>query len=134
MNKNIKIKNELDTIFLECRQCGQCCKNYRKILLMDDEVDFIKKMGGYVGVMVRMDDLRDKKMDQLVEEAKKKDDVYMIHPDEKGCVFLERVNGKSCCKIYNYRPKTCINFKCSLGENSLMDIILKDPLCLLSKK
>ena len=134
MNKKVVIKNELDTIFLECRGCGQCCKGYRKILLMDDEVDFIKKMGGYVGVMIRMNDLREKKMDELVEEAKQKEDLYMIHPDENGCVFLEKVNTKYRCKIYNYRPKTCRNFKCSLAANPLMNIILKDPMCLLSKK
>ncbi|RLB62911.1 MAG: YkgJ family cysteine cluster protein, partial [Deltaproteobacteria bacterium] len=43
-------KSSLDSIFHECRQCGACCKKYRRILLQPDEVEFIKKMGGHVGV------------------------------------------------------------------------------------
>jgi len=125
--------HELNTIFYECRQCGSCCKTYRKILLMPDEVDFIKKMGGHVGVMVRLDDLRNSTIDALAEEQRQRQNVYMIHPDNKGCVFLKKVNDKYQCSIYHYRPRTCQRFKCNLADNSLMNILFKDPMCLLGQ-
>ncbi len=124
-------KEQLDTIFYECRQCGLCCKTYKKILLMPDEIDYMKKMGAHVGIMVKMNDLQENTMDQLVKEAREKDDVFMIHPDDKGCLFLSKKNAEYKCDIYHYRPKTCRQFKCSLAENSLMHLIFKDPLCLL---
>ena len=60
----------LRTIFAECRQCGTCCRSYRKIALQPDEVDFIKKMGGHVGVAVSLNRLRDTSMEALIAEAK----------------------------------------------------------------
>ena len=51
MTKNIGVNEQaLRTIFDECRQCGTCCKKYRKIVLQPDEGEFIEKMGGHVGV------------------------------------------------------------------------------------
>ncbi len=121
----------LDTIFDECRQCGSCCKKYRKILLQPDEVDFIVKMGGHVGVSVRLNDLREKNMDELVAEAKGKKKIFMIHPDDKGCIFLEKRDGKYRCKIYHYRPRTCVGFKCNLADNSFKEVFEDDTIHLL---
>ena len=53
----------LNTIFDDCRQCGTCCKKYRKIPLQPDEVDFIKQMGGHVGVHVSFEEIREKGME-----------------------------------------------------------------------
>lgn len=121
----------LKTLFYECRQCGACCKKYRKILLHPDEVDFIRKMGGHVGVSASIKELRKKPLNQLIEEAKEKGTVYMIHPDEKGCVFLQKVNGKYTCKIYNHRPRTCRGFRCNMADNTFMDVFGKDATLLL---
>lgn len=122
---------ELNSLFPECRQCGACCKNYRKVLLQPEEVEFIKKMGGYVGIEVRLNDLRKNSLDEAIEKENEKHNVYMIHPDSNGCIFLEKKNGKYRCKIYNYRPKTCRGFRCNLADGSLGDIFFKDPIHLL---
>jgi len=94
-------------------------------------VEFIKKMGGHVGVNVRLDDLRLKSMDDLVSEAKGKRKIYMIHPDDRGCVFLEKRDGKYICKIYHYRPRTCQGFKCNFADDSFLNIFGEDSTCLL---
>ena len=120
------MKHELESIFWECRRCGMCCKKFNKILLMPDEVDFIKKMGGHVGVNVKLSDLTNKTMDELVEEAKGKDDIFMFFPDENGCTFLEKDGKYFKCSIHNYRPKVCRGFKCNIADNSLMQLIFKD--------
>ena len=91
----------LKTLFHECRQCGACCKNYKKITLYPDEVDFIRKMGGYVGVNASLSQLRRKPLQELIEAAKIEGKLYMIHPDDNGCVFLQKRDGKFYCKIYH---------------------------------
>ena len=121
----------LNTLFHECRQCGTCCKTYRKVLLEPDEVDRLRALGAEIGIMVCLNDLREKSMEQLVEEAKGKKDVYMIHPDGQGCIFLQKVNGKSRCKIYHYRPKACQGFRCSLADQSMEQLLLSDSIYLL---
>jgi len=121
----------LNTIFDECRQCGSCCKKYRKVLLQPDEVDFIKKMGGHVGVDVHLNDLREKSMAKLVEEAKKNGKIFMIHPSDQGCIFLERRNEKYYCKIYHYRPRACQGFKCNLADNSFQALFGDSAISLL---
>ncbi len=131
MKSNKPDSHEMDSIFQECRQCGACCKKYRKVLLHPDEVDFIRKMGGHVGVKVGLNDLRGKSMDELVEEAKKTGKVYMIHPDGKGCVFLEKRNGKYFCKIYHYRPRSCMGFHCTLADNSFKNLFADNTIHLL---
>lgn len=123
----------LDTLFAECRQCGTCCKTYRKVLLEPDEVDRIQALGGEVGVMVCLNDLREKTMQELVEEAKGKKQIYMIHPDGEGCVFLQKVDGKYRCKIYHYRPKSCRGFRCSLADQSMEELMLGDSIHLLGQ-
>ncbi len=115
-------EHALRTIFQECRQCGTCCKKYRKIPLQADEVEFIEKMGGHVGVNVSMEEIRLKGLKEAVFEAKSKGKVYMIHPDEKGCIFLERRNKKYYCKLYHYRPKTCRGFRCNLADDSFLQL------------
>ena len=92
-------KATLDTIFHECNQCGTCCKNYRKIVLHEDEVAFIKKMGGHVGVDLSMAEIREKGLQKAHAEAQNNGKLYMIHPDDKGCVFLQKINEKYCCNI-----------------------------------
>jgi Fe-S-cluster containining protein len=126
-------KNSLDTIFHECRQCGTCCKKYRRILLHPDEIDFIKKMGGYVGVDLHINDLRGKTLAEASKEAQAAGKVYMIHPDDKGCVFLQKNNGKYSCKIYHYRPRVCRGFKCNLVDQSFLQLINDDAITLLGQ-
>jgi Fe-S-cluster containining protein len=121
----------LKTILHECRQCGTCCKQYKKVVLQGSEVEFIKKMGGHVGVDATLSQLRDKPLSQLVEENKALGKIYMIHPDDKGCVFLERRNGLYFCKIYHYRPLACRGFRCNLADSSFLDLFGGDATCLL---
>ena len=121
--KNINVDEDaLKTIFHECRQCGTCCKGYRKIVVQADEAEFLKKMGGHVGVNVSMKDIRENGLAAAVENPKQGDKLYMIHPDDKGCVFLEQRNGKYSCKIYHYRPKTCRGFRCNLADDSFLHL------------
>ena len=121
----------LKTLFHECRQCGACCKNYRKIVLQPDEVDFIRKMGGHVGVDARLADFRQRPLAELIETAKKNGKIYMIHPDDKGCVFLQKRNDKYCCRIYHHRPRTCRGFRCNMADSSFLDIFGRDATALL---
>ena len=123
----------LRTIFAECRQCGTCCRSYRKILLHPDEVDFIKKMGGHVGVSVSLNHLRDKPMEILIAEAQADGKVHMIHPDEKGCVFLQRRDGKYLCRISHHRPRACRGFRCTLADSSFFDLFATQAMPLLGK-
>lgn len=123
----------LNTIFHECRQCGTCCKKYRKIALHQDEVDFIEGMGGYVGVNVCMSDIREKGLEEATKEAKAEGKVYMIHPDDKGCIFMEHRNDKYYCKIYNYRPRTCRGFRCNMADDSFFHLFGSEATCLLGQ-
>jgi len=115
-------EDALKSIFHECRQCGTCCKKYRKILLQPEETAFIEKMGGHVGVNVSMAQIREKGLKQAMEDVRKEGKVYMIHPDDHGCVFLQEKNGKFYCKIYNWRPKTCRGFRCNLADDSFLNL------------
>jgi uncharacterized protein len=121
----------LKTIFHECRQCGSCCRTYRKILLRPEEAGFIRKMGGHVGVDLTLAELREQSLGSLANEAFSKGKIYMIHPDDKGCIFLEKRNGKYRCKIYHYRPQTCRGFRCNLADSSFLDIFSRDANLLL---
>jgi len=123
----------LRSILSECRQCGTCCKSYRKITLQPDEVDFIRKMGGHVGVNVSLNGLRDRSMDQLVEEARATGKVFMIHPDDKGCLFLQKRNEKYYCRIYHHRPRACQGFRCNLADSSFLDLFGADSIHLLGQ-
>ena len=115
-------EDALKSIFHECRQCGTCCKKYKKILLRPEETAFIEKMGGHVGVNVSMAQIREKGLEQAMEDVRKEGKVYMIHPDDHGCVFLQEKNGKFYCKIYNWRPKTCRGFRCNLADDSFLNL------------
>ena len=121
----------LKTLFHECRQCGACCKKYRKIALYPDEVDFIRKMGGHVGVNASLAELREVPLDQLMEKAKSEGMVHMIHPDDKGCVFLQKRNGKYYCKIYHHRPRTCRGFRCNMADSSFLEVFGQNATALL---
>jgi len=123
----------LNTIFQQCRQCGTCCRQYRKITLEQDEVEFIKKMGGHVGFDLSLKDIREKGIDRAREEAAVKNKVFMIHPDDKGCIFLQKKNDKHYCKIYHYRPRSCQGFRCNLADNSMMSLISGDAYLLLGQ-
>ncbi len=125
--ENADLKNLLE----ECRQCGTCCKNYSKVLLQGDEAAFIKKMGGYVGVDATLKELREKSLQQLIAENSSKNKVYMIHPDGKGCVFLERANGLYRCKIYQYRPMSCRGFRCNTADKSFLSLFGDNAIHLL---
>lgn len=126
-------ESTLDTIFHECRQCGVCCKTYEKVLLEPDEVERMKKLGANVGYMIHLDDLQQNKIDELLKKEKEKHKIYMIHPTDKGCIFLERRNDKYYCKIYNYRPKACQGFKCNLADESVQTLFFEDNMLLLGK-
>ena len=80
--KNQVDEHALKTIFHACRQCGTCCKGYRKIVVRPEEAKFIEKMGGHVGVNVSMKDIRENGLDAAVDRAKSGDKLYMIHPDD----------------------------------------------------
>jgi Fe-S-cluster containining protein len=123
----------LNSIFTDCRQCGACCKRYRRILLQPQEVPFIERMGGHVGVDVSLNDLRHHTMEELVDNARKEGKIYMIHPDDKGCMFLQKRNDKYSCKIYHYRPKTCRGFRCNLADGSMLKVIGDDAILLLGQ-
>ena len=105
-------ESTLNTIFTPCRQCGSCCRKYRKITLNADEVDFIKRMGGHVGINISIKEIREKGLEQARRDAADNGKVFMIHPDDKGCIFLQRKNDKHYCKIYHYRPKACRGYRC----------------------
>lgn len=132
MNARISESN-LNTIFHECRQCGTCCKKYRKIPLYKDEVEYIRKMGGHVGVNISMEVIREKGLKRATAEAEAEGKVFMVHPDEKGCVFMEQRNDKYYCKIYHYRPKTCRGFRCNMADDSFLSLFASDATSLLGQ-
>jgi len=134
MTKHLNLdQTALRTIFAPCRQCGTCCKSYRKITLQPDEVDFIRKMGGHVGIDVSIAQLRDKTMEQLEAEAAATGKVFMIHPDDKGCVFLQKRNTTYICRIYHHRPRACRGFRCNLADSSFLDLFGADSMLLLGQ-
>lgn len=126
-------KNKLDTILQECRQCGTCCKTYKKVLLEDDEIETLKKLGAHVGYMISLNDLRTKNINDLAALEKEKNKMYMIHPDDKGCLFLQKRNDKYYCKIYHYRPKACRGFKCNMADESISSLFMQDSIYLLGQ-
>lgn len=113
---------ELRTLFHQCRQCGTCCRMYRKIPLQAEEAAFIRKMGGHVGVEVRLSGLRTRSMEELVAEEASRGGVYMIHPDDRGCVFLMRRNHLAVCAIYHHRPQACRGFRCTMADSSFFEL------------
>ena len=123
----------LKTILQECRQCGTCCIQYKKVVLQGSEVEFIKKMGGHVGVDATLRQLRETPLSRLIEENKTLGKVYMIHPDDKGCIFLQRRNGLYFCKIYHYRPLACRGFRCNMADSSFLDLFGSDGYLLLGQ-
>jgi len=90
-------------------------------------------MGGYVGVDLRLSDLRGRSLEEVEAEAKAAGKIYMIHPDDQGCVFLQKKNGKYFCKIYHYRPRVCRGFKCNLADQSFLDLVSDDAITLLGQ-
>jgi Fe-S-cluster containining protein len=129
---NTLTAEKLNTLLENCRQCGTCCKTYRKVLLEPDEIDRLRALGAEIGVMVSLNELRGKTMAELVDEARGKN-VYMIHPDSRGCIFLHKVNGLSRCKIYHFRPRACQGFRCSFADQSIEQLMLGDPIFLLGE-
>lgn len=125
--------HDLNTIFHECNQCGTCCKQYRKITLYADEVEQIKKLGGHVGYDVTLAEIREKGLVQAQQDAIARGKVFMIHPDDKGCIFLEKRNTKYFCKIYHYRPKTCQGFKCNMADDSFLALFGQNSIHLLGQ-
>jgi Fe-S-cluster containining protein len=124
----------LNTLFDACRQCGTCCKHYRKVLLEPDEIDRLRELGAEIGVMVGLNELREKTMAELISEAKGKKAVYMIHPDGDGCVFLQKVAGGGySCNIYHERPRACRGFNCSFADRSMEQLFLADAIFLLGE-
>ncbi len=132
--KNLDLSDAaLKTVLQECRQCGICCKKYKRVLLQGDEVDYIKKMGGHVGVDATLRELREKPINQLIEENREKGKVYMVHPDEQGCIFMEQRNSLFYCKIYHYRPLSCRGFRCNLADESFLSLFAGNAIHLLGQ-
>lgn len=123
----------LNTIFHECRQCGTCCRKYRKIGLRSDEVERIEKLGGHVGVNITMAEIREKGLEQATLEAKAEGKVFMIHPDDNGCVFMEHKDDKYFCRIYHYRPQTCRGFTCNMADESFLSLFGEGATSLLGQ-
>ena len=123
----------LATIFHECRQCGTCCRKYRKIPVTSEEAVYIKRMGGHVGVNISMEAIREKGLEAATRDAEETGRVYMIHPDDKGCVFLQRFNGKYRCKIYHYRPRTCRGFRCNMADSTFLSLFADGATSLLGQ-
>ncbi len=73
MTKPLPDNANLKTILQDCRQCGTCCKKYKKVVLQPDEIEFIKKMGGHVGVDATLRELREGSLEHLIEENKKRE-------------------------------------------------------------
>ncbi len=90
-------------------------------------------MGGHVGVDVSLKAIREQGIDAATREAKERGRVFMIHPDDKGCVFLEKRNEKFTCKIYHYRPQTCRGFRCNLADNSFLSLFGDGAIHLLGQ-
>jgi Fe-S-cluster containining protein len=88
-------------------------------------------MGAHVGVDLTLAQLREQSLETLKHGAQAGGKIYMIHPDDKGCVFLEKRDGKYCCKIYHYRPQTCRGFRCNMADTSFLDIFSRDANLLL---
>lgn len=134
MTKNIPLDaSKLNSIFHECNQCATCCKQYRKITLQADEVEQIKKLGGHVGMDISMKEIREKGLQQAKADAEKTGKIFMIHPDDKGCMFLEKRNDKYFCKIYHYRPRTCRGFKCNMADDSFLSLFGSNSIHLLGQ-
>jgi len=125
--------HDLDTIFHECNQCGTCCRQYRKIPLYADEIEQIKRLGGHVGYDITLAEIREKGLEQAKQDAIARGKVFMIHPDDKGCIFLEKRNSRYVCKIYHYRPKTCRGFKCNMADNSFLSLFGQNSIHLLGQ-
>lgn len=123
----------LNTIFHDCRRCGTCCRTYRKVPLEPVEVDRIERLGGHVGVALSMKTIREKGLAQARHEARSEGRLYMIHPDDRGCVFLERRDGRYSCRIYHYRPKACRGFRCNLADDSFLTLFGDGATCLLGQ-
>lgn len=126
-------ESTLNTIFTPCRQCGSCCKNFRKITLNADEVDFITRMGGHVGSNISLKEIREKGLEKAKKDAAENGKIFMIHPDDKGCIFLQRKNDRFYCKIYHYRPQACRGYRCNLADNSMLSMISGDAHLLLGQ-
>ncbi|THB74679.1 MAG: YkgJ family cysteine cluster protein [Desulfobulbaceae bacterium] len=123
----------LDTIFHECNQCGTCCKQYKKISLQEDEVERIKKLGGHVGYGITLTEIREKGLTHAQEDAAKSNKVFMIHPDDQGCKFLQKANDKYYCKIYHYRPRACKGFICNMADDSFLSLFGDDSIHLIGE-
>lgn len=133
-NPLVPDESKLKSLLQDCRQCGTCCKRYRKVVLQEKEVEFIKKMGGHVGVDATLRQIREQSLEQVIKDHAGQGKVYMVHPDDKGCIFLECRNGLYYCKIYHYRPLACRGFRCNLADSSFLDLFGSDAACLLTPR
>ena len=124
---------ELNSLFHQCRQCGSCCRRFRRVVLKPEEVPFIKKMGGHVGMEISLSATRDTPLDDLIKTAAAKGKVHMVHPDHTGCIFLEKRNEKFHCRIYHHRPEACRGFRCNLADGSLQNVFANNAMFLLGK-
>ena len=76
---------------MKCERCGYCCTF--NVILTDYEISRIKKEGFN---------------DFFIKDGKNN---FITKRKEDGdCIFLERINDKTSCKIYSFRPKPCRDY------------------------
>ncbi|MBU0460513.1 MAG: YkgJ family cysteine cluster protein [Nanoarchaeota archaeon] len=75
----------------ECARCGYCCTF--RVILTTEEINNIKKLN----------------ITDFFEKDQENNNI--IKRKENGdCLFLERKNNKTLCKIYSSRPKPCRDY------------------------
>lgn len=90
-------------------------------------------MGGHVGIDISLNEIREIGIDKARKNAEAEGKIFMIHPDDKGCIFLEKRNDKHYCKIYHYRPQSCQGFRCNVADSSMLDLIGNESYLLLGQ-
>jgi Fe-S-cluster containining protein len=90
---------------VNCKKCGYCCT--LAVKLSSDDVDRIKKKGYHEG--------------HFIEKRGHSDILKMVN---NYCIFLEIRQGIASCKVYDARPKKCIEYpgttECSLHRHIML--------------
>jgi len=81
----------------KCKRCGTCCTSP---FLSEKEISRIKKAG--------YDE------DYFVEELKGRKFMKLVNDR---CIFLDRKNKMTSCKIHKFRPDTCRKYPTEIRDN-----------------
>jgi Fe-S-cluster containining protein len=100
----------LDTFEFRCNRCGRCCGlvpftrvDYKRIRRKAEQlhIPFAKQIiEGHTVYLVRC----------IVDKVKRAGSIERVDPKDIVCPFLEQMDGKSSCKIYDDRPMICRMF------------------------